>query len=75
MGWQGISIAALFGLLPLFLLPLKFLWLLLPVLLIRVLMTAYFQKRIGGYTGDCAGAVQQVTEVGVYLGLLAVSGW
>jgi adenosylcobinamide-GDP ribazoletransferase len=28
-------------------------------------------KRIGGYTGDCLGAVQQVTEVVFYLSLLA----
>lgn len=30
-----------------------------------------FLRRIGGYTGDCLGAVQQVTELGFYLGLLA----
>ncbi|WP_375429454.1 adenosylcobinamide-GDP ribazoletransferase [uncultured Sphingomonas sp.] len=30
-----------------------------------------FERRLGGYTGDCLGAVQQVSEVGVYLGLLA----
>lgn len=30
----------------------------------------YFQRRIGGYTGDCLGAVQQVTEISFYLGLL-----
>lgn len=31
-----------------------------------------FVRRIGGYTGDCLGAVQQVTEASLYLGLLAV---
>jgi len=30
-----------------------------------------FVRRIGGYTGDCLGAVQQVTEVAFYLALLA----
>lgn len=30
-----------------------------------------FQHRIGGYTGDCLGAVQQLSEVAFYLGLLA----
>jgi adenosylcobinamide-GDP ribazoletransferase len=29
-----------------------------------------FVRRIGGYTGDCLGAVQQVSEVALYLGLL-----
>jgi adenosylcobinamide-GDP ribazoletransferase len=36
-------------------------------LLVAVFMGQYFKKRIGGYTGDCLGAVQQVTEVGFYL--------
>ena len=31
-----------------------------------------FVRRIGGYTGDCLGAVQQLSEVAIYLGLLAV---
>ncbi|MEM7432602.1 MAG: adenosylcobinamide-GDP ribazoletransferase [Pseudomonadota bacterium] len=30
-----------------------------------------YQPKIGGYTGDCLGAVQQVSEVGIYLGVLA----
>jgi adenosylcobinamide-GDP ribazoletransferase len=34
-----------------------------------------FIRRIGGYTGDCLGAVQQVTEVAFYLALLATQGW
>jgi adenosylcobinamide-GDP ribazoletransferase len=32
---------------------------------------AKFVARIGGYTGDCLGAVQQVSEVAIYLCLLA----
>ncbi len=31
-------------------------------------------RRIGGYTGDCLGAVQQVSEVMIYLCLLAAIG-
>lgn len=30
-----------------------------------------FQSRIQGFTGDCLGAVQQVSEVAIYLGVLA----
>ena len=33
-----------------------------------------FQARIGGYTGDCLGAVQQLSEVAVYLAVLASLG-
>ena len=31
----------------------------------------FLRRRLGGYTGDCLGAVQQVTEVAFYLGVLA----
>lgn len=30
----------------------------------------YFNKHIGGYTGDCLGTVQQVTEILIYLGFI-----
>lgn len=29
-----------------------------------------FEKKLGGYTGDCLGAIQQVSEIGLYLGIL-----
>jgi adenosylcobinamide-GDP ribazoletransferase len=32
------------------------------------------QQRLGGYTGDCLGAVQQVAEALVYVGVLATLG-
>lgn len=34
--------------------------------------TRYFVRWIGGYTGDCLGAVQQITEVALYLLFLAL---
>lgn len=34
--------------------------------LITILMARYFRKWIGGYTGDCLGAIQQVCEVAFY---------
>jgi adenosylcobinamide-GDP ribazoletransferase len=30
-----------------------------------------FKRWLGGYTGDCLGAVQQISEIAFYLGLLA----
>lgn len=36
------------------------------VILSRHIMANYFLKRIGGYTGDCLGAVQQLTEIIFY---------
>lgn len=38
---------------------------------VSVLLTRMFIGRIGGYTGDCLGALQQVAEVAFYLGALA----
>ncbi len=40
---------------------------LLPVALATWAAGAYFVRRIGGYTGDCLGATQQVAEVVFYL--------
>lgn len=42
-------------------------------LLTAFVLGQYFKKRIGGYTGDCLGAVQQVTEVSFYLAVLGLS--
>ncbi|WP_292008834.1 adenosylcobinamide-GDP ribazoletransferase [Chryseobacterium sp.] len=38
----------------------------------KLYMGWYFKKYVGGYTGDCLGAVQQVTEVMIYLGTVIV---
>ncbi len=37
----------------------------------HLLMRARFERRLGGYTGDCLGAVQQTSEIGFLLGVLA----
>lgn len=34
------------------------------------LMRRAYEARLGGYTGDCLGAVQQISELGFYVGLL-----
>lgn len=34
-------------------------------------MRSRFETRLGGYTGDCLGGVQQTSEIGFYLGMLA----
>jgi len=40
--------------------------------LMRAYLAWRLQKRLGGYTGDCLGAVQQLCELAFYLGLLSV---
>lgn len=39
-------------------------------LLASAWLAAKFQRWLGGYTGDCLGATQQVAEIAFYLGLL-----
>ncbi len=68
-----LCIAALFAALGLALLP----WEKLVVaLLLSVLATLWlaglFRRWLEGYTGDCLGATQQVSEIAFYLGLLVV---
>lgn len=43
-----------------------------PMFIAEALMFRFYNKWIGGYNGDCAGAVQQITEVIFYLGIIAV---
>ena len=45
---------------------------LLCALLATAALARLFVRRIGGYTGDCLGAVQQVSEVAIYSGFLLV---
>lgn len=49
-----------------------FLSALLAVLLVRVLLARLFLRRLGGYTGDCLGCVQQVSEAGFYIWICAL---
>jgi adenosylcobinamide-GDP ribazoletransferase len=42
--------------------------------LAAVWLARTFHARIGGYTGDCLGAVQQLAEVAIYLVILAGLG-
>jgi adenosylcobinamide-GDP ribazoletransferase len=39
--------------------------------LVTLWLSAKFRRWLGGYTGDCLGATQQVSEIAFYLGLLA----
>ncbi len=48
---------------------------LLPLAITKAALARYFQRWIGGYTGDCLGAIQQVAEVTCYLFLLAGYAW
>lgn len=61
------------GLAPLVGLPARCAWSLAGVAVVWWWLARWFRRRIGGYTGDCLGAAQQVTEVVFYLGVTALS--
>ena len=67
----GLSVSALGALLPLvFLSALTTPWMLaglIAMLVARHLTGRLFLRRLGGYTGDCLGAVQQTTELALYV--------
>jgi adenosylcobinamide-GDP ribazoletransferase len=64
--------AAAIALLPLALLPAWSALALIPALLATMFLGHYFYRRIGGYTGDCLGASQQVAETVFYLSMSAL---
>lgn len=67
-----ILIALLWVVIPFLLLDWHFSLAILPVPLIAYRLAAFFKKWIGGYTGDCLGAIQQVSELTFYLSALIV---
>ena len=70
-GFWALIVMAIFGMFPLVLLNTWWAFvLIIPVLLVRQYLAGYFKKWIGGYTGDCLGAVQQISEVVFYLMLI-----
>jgi adenosylcobinamide-GDP ribazoletransferase len=70
---KEMIVCTLLGLVPLCLL--QNYWVLLaiiPVFIAKWWLAKYFKKWIGGYTGDCLGAIQQVTEITFYTSLLVI---
>ncbi|WP_406683133.1 adenosylcobinamide-GDP ribazoletransferase [Seonamhaeicola sp. MEBiC1930] len=71
MTLKMLIVCGVFGMAPLFFFktPLVFLTL-ITTYLAKMYLAAKFKKWIGGQTGDCAGAVQQLCEVVFYLSLI-----
>lgn len=72
---QQLLIAAFFGVLPLILFALYIgqplvLISVLPVVMVWWWFSRLLKRRLGGYTGDCLGAMQQITELAFYIGVL-----
>lgn len=68
----ALAAACVFALAPFYFLPRHFLLVILPVLFASFELNRYFKRWIGGYTGDCLGAIQQVSEIIIYLGFILI---
>lgn len=78
MSGSDLALASIFGLVPVIGLALiggaPLLAAALSAPAAMVVLGRMFLSRLGGYTGDCLGAVQQVAEVLFYLAVLAIAG-
>ena len=72
--WVDLIINAVFGLLPLLFIGNQIWMGLLAVSLVWWLSLVYFKLKLGGVTGDCLGATQQLSEVVFYL-CLGLNFW
>lgn len=64
---KELIVAAVYAGLPLLLLPALCSLAVFTVLLVNYCLGRYFYRHIGGYTGDCLGASQQIAELIFYL--------
>lgn len=75
----GFAIATLWALLALaacaLVTPLGVVVALVPAIGVRFWLLRWFERRLGGYTGDGLGATQQLTELAFYLGWVAAWNW
>jgi adenosylcobinamide-GDP ribazoletransferase len=71
---SDVLVAAVFGLPALVLCGRDAFVAVIVALVLLGLLFRWCVRRIGGYTGDTLGAAQQVTEIGFYVGLLAMHG-
>lgn len=74
---KDFIVSMLFGLIPLMLFAMylkryEVLLLIIPQLIVKYLLGRFFKKWIGGYTGDCLGATQQICEVVFYISFIAL---
>lgn len=73
MSTKALVISGFFGLAPLFFFKdIRIFAVLIPLFFTYLYMSRLFKKWIGGQTGDCAGALQQVAEVVFYLSILVI---
>lgn len=71
--WKEMLMSALGGLLPLVFLPLSYWWMLIGPVIVFFLLIHLFRSRLGGYTGDCCGALFLLAELSAWMGAAIVT--
>ena len=71
--WKEMLMSALGGLLPLVFLPLSYWWMLIGPVVVFFLLIHLFRSRLGGYTGDCCGALFLLAELSAWMGAAIVT--
>ena len=72
LSFAELIVALTGGCLSFLFLPATFLLTIVPVAIARIYLGYFFNKWIGGYTGDCLGAAQQVSEIAFYTGSILI---
>ncbi|MBC8112671.1 MAG: adenosylcobinamide-GDP ribazoletransferase [Verrucomicrobia bacterium] len=73
LGTPEILFSAFTAIIPLFLFKEWLFFMAFPLaFLTKLYLGSYFKKRIGGYTGDCLGATQQVSELVFYMAIVGL---
>ena len=77
ISFNNILISSFIGYLPLFYIIVYYMcyyyiFIIIILFLLQYLLSQYFKKWIGGYTGDCLGSIQQISEIIIYLYFLSL---
>ena len=71
--WTEMLGSAVGGLLPRVFLPLPYGWMLIGPVVVFFLLIRLFRSRLGGYTGDCCGALFLLAELSAWMGAAIVT--
>lgn len=66
-----ISLAG--GIIPLYFFPMQYGWALISPIVVFLFLILYLKKKLGGYTGDCCGAVFLLSELGFLITMAALT--
>lgn len=75
MSYKSLIISCFFGLMPLVFIPhIKYLWAIIFPVIVFASLILLMKKKIGGYTGDCCGAIFLLCELSFYIGIVIITG-